>query len=74
VIFLDETVFTYRTFKNKSWSRPEDNLKIDDSKVKVKTQAMISCISEEDGLEYYELYPRAVNANQFKTFIEKIYE
>ena len=33
---------------------------------------MISTISEEDGLEYYELYPRAVNAEQFKDFIKKL--
>jgi hypothetical protein len=53
LIFLDETIFSHRTFKSKSWTGPYNNLKIDDSKVKVNTQAMISTISEEEGLEHY---------------------
>ena len=37
VVYLDEAVFTFNTFKTKSWSSPYTSIKVNDFAVKVKT-------------------------------------
>lgn len=37
VVFLDEAVFTFNTFKSKAWSSAYSSIQVNDFAVKVKT-------------------------------------
>ena len=37
VIYLDETVFTFRTFRAKSWAHNRERIRVNDSEMKVMT-------------------------------------
>jgi len=37
VVFLDEAVFTFNTFKAKAWSSAYSSIKVNDFAIKVKT-------------------------------------
>ena len=50
VVYLDETMFTFSTFRVKSWSSNKDSLKINDKNLKIKTLALIAAISEDGEL------------------------
>jgi len=69
VIFLDETVFTFSTFRSKAWSLHHNRIKVVDSDLKIQTQAMISAISAERGLESYYIHPRSIKTEQFVEFV-----
>ena len=47
VIYLDETVFTFSTFRAKGWAHNRDRIRINDSNLRVTTLAVIAAISEE---------------------------
>ena len=53
VIHVDEAVFTFSTFRNKSWSSAYSNIGVIDKKVTIKAHAIIAGISEDKGLESY---------------------
>ena len=55
VIYLDETMFTFKTLSLRSWSLPKTNLCIDSKRIKDLTYAVVCGISLEDGLEHYEI-------------------
>ena len=46
VVYLDETVFTFSTFKSRGWSNRRDRIKVNDSDLKVQTLALVAAISE----------------------------
>jgi hypothetical protein len=50
VVYLDETMFTFRTFRAKGWAHRRDRVKVNDSDLKVTTLALIAAISEDGGL------------------------
>jgi transposase len=72
VIFLDETVFTFSTFRSKAWSMHHNRIKVVDSDLRIQTQAMISAISSENGLEGYYIHPRSIKTEQFVDFIKDL--
>ena len=72
VIYLDETVFTFSTFRSKGWAHNRDRIRVDDSKLKVTTLAVIAAISEEHGLIDYVVHPKAINTEIFVAFINQI--
>ena len=53
IIHLDEAVFTFSTFRNKSWSSAYNNIEVIDKKITIKAHAIIAGISEDKGLESY---------------------
>ena len=69
VVYLDETVFTFSTFRAKGWAHNRDRIRVDDSKLKVTTLAVIAAISEEQGLIDYLVHPKAIKTEVFVAFI-----
>ena len=69
VIYLDETMFTFSTFRSKGWAHNSERICINDSELKVTTLAMIAAISEEHGVIYYIVHPKAINTELFVAFI-----
>ena len=45
VVYLDETMFTFRTFRAKGWAHRRDRVKVNDSDLKVQTLALIAAIA-----------------------------
>ena len=74
VVFLDEAVFTFNTFNTKAWSSKYTSIKVKDSSMRVKTQALIAAISEDVGLDHYLIHPKSISAEQFITFLEQLSE
>ena len=50
VVYLDETMFTFRTFRAKGWAHRRDRVKVSDSDLKVQTLALVAAIGEDGGL------------------------
>ena len=72
VIYLDETVFTFSTFRAKGWAHNRERIRVNDSDMKVTTLAVIAAISEDGGLIDYLVHPRAINTEVFLAFINQI--
>ena len=72
VIYLDETMFTFSTFRSKGWAHNRERIRINDSEFKVTTLAVIAAISEEHGLIDYIVHPKAINTEVFVAFINQI--
>ena len=70
VVFLDEIMFTFSTFRSKAWAHNRDRIQINESDLKVKTLAVIAAISEEGGLIDYCIHPKSINTETFVAFIE----
>ena len=71
-IYLDESIFTFSTFRAKSWSSKKDSLKINDKSLKIKTLALIAAISEDGRLVDFTIHPKAINTESFVTFINSL--
>ncbi|TNV74642.1 hypothetical protein FGO68_gene16122 [Halteria grandinella] len=72
LIFLDEAIFSFNTFKTKAWSKAYKNIVIKDHAIKVKTQALIAAISLEDGFVDYLLHPKSIKTEEFKVFLKQL--
>ena len=69
VIYLDEPMFTFSTFRSKGWAHNRERIRINDSELRVTTLAVIAAISEEHGLIDYIVHPKAINTEVFVAFI-----
>ena len=69
VIYLDETMFTFSTFRAKGGAHNRDRIRVNDSKLRLTTLAVIAAISEEHGLIDYFVHPKAINTEVFVAFI-----
>jgi hypothetical protein len=74
VIHLDETMFTFSTFRSKGWAYNRERIRINDSELKVTTLAVTVAISEEIGLIDYIVHPKAIITEVFVAFIYQIAE
>lgn len=72
IVFLDEAVFTFNTFKTKAWSNRRSSFRVMESAIKVKTNALLAAISAESGLEDYLIHPKSIKAEQFIMFLERL--
>ena len=72
VVYLDETVFTFSTFRSNGWAHNRERIRIDDSNLRVTTLAAIAAISEEAGLEDVIICPRAINAYHFVELLNEL--
>ena len=72
MVYLDETVFTFSTFRSKGWAHRRDRIKINDSDLKVHTLALIAAISEDGGLIDFAIHPRAINTEVFIAFVRQL--
>jgi hypothetical protein len=74
VVYLDETIFTFTTFRSKGSAHNRDRIRINDSNFRVTTLAVIAAISEDHDLIYYRVHPKAINSEVFVAFINQIAE
>ena len=74
VIWVDEAVFTFNTFSQRAWSSKYSSIKVKDTDAKIKTMALIAGISEDCGLEWYLIHPKAISTPEFVTFINEVSE
>ena len=74
MVYLNETVFTFHTFRSKGWAHRRDRIKVIDSDLKVQTLALIAAISEDGGLIDFEIHPRAINTEVFVAFVRQLSE
>jgi DDE superfamily endonuclease len=74
VVYLDETVFTFSTFRSKGWAHRRDRIKVIDSDLRVQTLALIAAISEDGGLIDFAIHPRAINTEVFVAFVRQLAE
>jgi hypothetical protein len=72
VVYLDETMFTFITFRSKGRAHNRDRIRINDSTLRVTTLAVISEIIEEHGLINYIVHLKAINLEVFVAFINQI--
>jgi hypothetical protein len=73
-VYLDETMFTFSTFRSKGWAHNRDRIHINHSNLRVTTLAVIAAISEEHGLIDYIVHPKAINSQLIVAFINQISE
>jgi hypothetical protein len=74
VVYLDETMFTFSTFRSKGWAHNRDGIPINDSNLRVTSLAVITAISEEHGHIDYIVHPKAINTEVFVALINQIAE
>jgi hypothetical protein len=72
MVYLDETVFTFSTFRAKGWAHRRDRIKFNDSDLKVQTRALIADISKDGGLIDFAIHPRAINTEVFVAFVRQL--
>jgi hypothetical protein len=72
VVYLDETMFTFSTFKAKGWAHRKERIKVNDSDLRVTTLALIAAISEDGGLIDYVIHPKSINTEVFIAFIKQL--
>lgn len=65
-------MFTFNTFNTKAWASPYNSVKVMESNIRVKTQALISAISEDKGLESYHIVPKSIDSESFIKFLEHL--
>jgi len=69
VIYLDETMLTFSTFRAKGWALSRERIRVNDSNLKVTILAVIAAIGERGGLIDYLVHPRAIITEVFLAFV-----
>jgi hypothetical protein len=64
-MYLDETMFTFSTFRSKGSAHNRDRIHIKNSNLRVTILAVIAAISEEHGLIDYIVHPKAIKSEVF---------
>ena len=72
IIFVDEAIFSPATMFKRTWSLPNDNVKIIDMRDKVQTQAIIAGISIDKGLESYLITERSIKSAEYIKFMRQL--
>lgn len=72
VVFLDEAVFTFNTFRLKAWSSAYSCIKVNDFAVRVKTQALLAAVTLEEGMFEYAIHPKSIKAEEFQVFLRQL--
>ena len=74
IVYIDETVFTRKTFSDKEWCLPQQNVTIDQDQLNETTLALLSGISREKGQEHFKIFEKSVNIPKFKQYLEELRE
>ena len=72
LVFLDEAVFTFNTFKAKAWSKAYSSITVKDHAIRVKTQALIAAVSLHQGLVDYAIHPKSIKTEEFQAFLHQL--
>ena len=73
VYYLDETVFSFATFPNRTWYSKHNNICISEKTYRFKTQAVVAAVSHENGLEEILCTDGAVATQDFVFFLELLH-
>ena len=72
LVFLDEAIFSFNTVSTRTWYSTYSSFKIVESNVRIKSQALLSAVSLEKGMEHFMTNPRSICAVQFIAFLEEL--
>jgi transposase len=72
LLFLDEAVFSFNTFNTNALSPIYKSLIVKEAKLRIKAQAFIAAISEDQGLESFMIHTRSISSQQFIQFLEQL--
>lgn len=72
LVWVDEAVFTFNTFRKRAWSGRNDSIRVQDTEARVQTMAFIAAISEDRGLEAWAMHPNAISTPEFVAFVEQL--
>ena len=68
---MDEIVFSKRAINKREWSRPKENISVDQNDVYTGYKCAIATIGAEKGLEFLQIYDQAVDAEAFRDYLYK---
>ena len=69
IIFIDEAVFSPQTMLEKSWSGRNESINVQDLRNRMKTEAIITGISKERGLECFMIKERSFNQDSYIEYL-----
>ena len=69
IIYLDESIFTTKTIQKSDYSPHKIHHVIPQAQVNQPVYVLILAISEENGLEHYQIFEKSVNAQKFKKYL-----
>ena len=69
LFWVDEAVFTFNTFRRRAWSGKNQSITINDGDYYVKALALVCAVSEDGGLEAYQIHEKAVITEDFVKFV-----
>ncbi len=72
VVYLNEKVFTFSTFRSKGWAHQRNRIKVFDSNLKLQTLPLIAAINYDGGLINFAIHPREINTEVFPAFALKL--
>ena len=72
LVWVDEAVFTFNTFRTRAWAGPNHCIQVQDADARVQTMAFIAAISEDRGLEAWAMHPNAITKTEFVAFLEQL--
>ena len=67
--YLDECMFTVKTFMTTDWSPKRMNVTVKTSEYNTQSTAFLGVILEGQGMCYWKTYDRSVNAHNFILYL-----
>ena len=72
IVYLDEVMYTKKTFMDRTWSRVNERQTIDLDKLFHGPIACCVAVSAEKGVEHLMTWPKSVNGERFVDFLKKL--
>ena len=69
LIYLDEIVFSKRSFLGVDWSRTNQNIHVDQQQIYQGYRATVASCSEERGIEHIQTHNQAINSQDFVRYL-----
>ena len=72
IYYLDECMFTVKTFMTTDWAPKKMNVTVKSSEFNTQSTAFLGAIREGHGMFYYKMYDRAVDAHHFTLYLQQL--
>ena len=72
VYWLDECMFTVKTFMTTDWSPQKMNVTVKSSEFNTQSTAFLGVIAEREGMFYWKSWDRSVNTHKFILFLRQL--
>ena len=69
IIYLDEAVFTTKTIRNVEYTANRQPLRVPQARLQQPVKALIFAISEEQGVEHYQIFDFSINTQKFIEYV-----